>query len=544
MPNTGRPSRGCHLCRQRRVKCDLGRPGCQRCTKYGAECPGYRDQHELVFRHANPSTAKKRMRRKDKDADGSQRSSSAGTRSGTPASILSSSGGGTVVFDPKAELLSLSADAVSETPATISRPLTEHWTSHSVPMLLNVYSTLDFLHNIYRINPRDGPLVWAAHLFTRTYVTNIRHPVSIFKESEVENQRELGTYLGRTLSAVNRTLEDPDAAFRDDVLATVWILANYELLVGSLGRMELLSPWHLHTRGLYSILKARGSQHLLTAQGRTAFWPCYNMVVGRPHFYGSGSASHKSQQVQALVSNTECPPESDEWLDIIRNNPHKGEGLTLHVSAFIIACTRVQAAISDLLRRRDFVAADEQYESLVAQLTEAEEQVNNYVETAADATDDMDSYMRNMYNSGTIKGWSYVLMLANFLTHYPPSRMMLRQLWARRRHCLEMIRAAGQSIVDSVPFALGPLAAGKDSSPKLLFDALKMVWPLTAVYVVGTTLPEQKSEAEKALVFIGNEFGVRQALNTYPGALLFPLEARQPLGLATEADVAPPLTNG
>lgn len=113
--------------------------------------------------------------------------------------------------------------------ATISRPLTEHWTTHSVPIILNVYSTLDFLHNIYRINSRNGPLVWAAHLFTRTYVTNIRYPISIYKESEVENQRELGTYLGKTLSAVNTALKEPDGAFRDDVLATVWILANYEV---------------------------------------------------------------------------------------------------------------------------------------------------------------------------------------------------------------------------------------------------------------------------------------------------------------------------
>lgn len=34
-------SRGCHLCIQRRVKCDQGQPGCQNCCKYKADCPGY-----------------------------------------------------------------------------------------------------------------------------------------------------------------------------------------------------------------------------------------------------------------------------------------------------------------------------------------------------------------------------------------------------------------------------------------------------------------------------------------------------------------------
>lgn len=35
--------------------------------------------------------------------------------------------------------------------------------------------------------------------------------------------------MGKTLSAVNAALNDPAGAFRDDVLATVWILANYEV---------------------------------------------------------------------------------------------------------------------------------------------------------------------------------------------------------------------------------------------------------------------------------------------------------------------------
>lgn len=192
-----------------------------------------------------------------------------------------------------------------------------------------------------------------------------------------------------------------------------------------------------------------------------------------------------------------------------------------------------------MLRRRDFAAAEQQYESLVEQLAEAEAEVNNYVRTAADCTHDMDVYMRNLYYSAIIKGYSYILLLTNFLTHYAPSRITLDQLRVQRAHCLQMVRVAGQYIVDSVPFALGPLAAGKDKSPKVLFDALKMVWPLTAVYIVGATLPEQKSEAEVALIFIGKEVGVRQALNTYPGKMPLPLEARVPLGLGPDDDSTP-----
>ena len=52
MVNTGRPSRGCHACRKRRIKCDQTLAGCQRCAKIGVVCPGYRPESELRFRNA------------------------------------------------------------------------------------------------------------------------------------------------------------------------------------------------------------------------------------------------------------------------------------------------------------------------------------------------------------------------------------------------------------------------------------------------------------------------------------------------------------
>ncbi|KAK8028279.1 hypothetical protein PG991_005335 [Apiospora marii] len=47
----GRLSRGCFKCRQRRVRCDQGRPSCQRCIKRNEVCEGYRDEATLIFRH-------------------------------------------------------------------------------------------------------------------------------------------------------------------------------------------------------------------------------------------------------------------------------------------------------------------------------------------------------------------------------------------------------------------------------------------------------------------------------------------------------------
>ncbi|KAH8705708.1 hypothetical protein BGW36DRAFT_403233 [Talaromyces proteolyticus] len=49
MPNTGRPSRACYSCRQRRIKCDLVRPACGQCLRKRHACPGYRNELDARF---------------------------------------------------------------------------------------------------------------------------------------------------------------------------------------------------------------------------------------------------------------------------------------------------------------------------------------------------------------------------------------------------------------------------------------------------------------------------------------------------------------
>ena len=240
-----------------------------------------------MFRNANPTTVKKRKQR-------TQEAFANASDASTPELVSSSSiAGSSSSGTPDAlaeELDALVNDADAGAVVTkeghlfVQFPLTktvnEHWTAHSVPILLDAYSTLDFLNEMYSTCPPDGPLVWAAHLFARTYVTNIQYPTAIQHESLVETQRELGSYMGKTLNAVNAALRTHEGAWRDDVLATVWVLSNYELLVGSIGHpTQILSPWHLHAQGLYSILKARGIENLRSSTGRMAFWSSFNIVV-------------------------------------------------------------------------------------------------------------------------------------------------------------------------------------------------------------------------------------------------------------------------
>jgi hypothetical protein len=191
-----------------------------------------------MFRNADPTRNKKRKNRlplyERQEGSVPSSSSSAGSMmdvlvSSTPAVILCDSGSVETSSGSEVALSSKAFPCALAPPPLLSPIIHEHWTMHSIPIVLNVWGPVEFLGDMYSAYPPDGPLVWAAHLFSRTYVTNLRYPTAMSKESHDETQKELGMYLGKTLGAVGAALMSPDGAKRDDVLATVWILANYEV---------------------------------------------------------------------------------------------------------------------------------------------------------------------------------------------------------------------------------------------------------------------------------------------------------------------------
>lgn len=205
-----------------------------------------------MFRNADPTRTKKRKNRSPayQGRGSSFLSPSPSASSSADFSVLSTP---LVVFDDRGSVTTTSDSPVvfsktfpyALTPPPLLSPLNEHWSMHSIPIVLNVWEPVEFLGDLYGTYPPDGPLVWAAHLFSRTYVTNLRYPTAMCRESYDETQRELGMYLGKTLGAVGAALMSPDGAKRDDVLATVWILANYEVILSPplLLRGRLISHW-------------------------------------------------------------------------------------------------------------------------------------------------------------------------------------------------------------------------------------------------------------------------------------------------------------
>ncbi|EEU35963.1 uncharacterized protein NECHADRAFT_85379 [Fusarium vanettenii 77-13-4] len=66
MVNRGKPSLGCFTCKDSRVKCDLQKPSCKRCLRLTGRCSGYPSSWELVHRQQNALVAQQVQARVDK----------------------------------------------------------------------------------------------------------------------------------------------------------------------------------------------------------------------------------------------------------------------------------------------------------------------------------------------------------------------------------------------------------------------------------------------------------------------------------------------
>ncbi|GKT48145.1 beauvericin cluster-specific repressor BEA4 [Colletotrichum spaethianum] len=212
MPNTGKPSPNCHLCRQRRVKCDLARPQCQRCVKYGVQCPGYRDDQDLRFQHTDAVSFGHRRGKRQQQIHPPSSPGALEVIALTPestASPVSSQESGSPGYQ-----------SAGTPPLPVPRSVRQHWTAESIPLVIGLYSSLDFLPKLFKDVRQDHCLVLASHVFTRAYVINRFRPRM--------DQRELSVCLGNALASVQEAVKSPKVYAADSTIVAVWLLGNYE----------------------------------------------------------------------------------------------------------------------------------------------------------------------------------------------------------------------------------------------------------------------------------------------------------------------------
>ncbi|KAF7916393.1 uncharacterized protein EAE98_010693 [Botrytis deweyae] len=302
MVNTGKPSKGCYLCRARRIKCDEGKPSCMRCHKSKRECPGYRDEFELKLRDQTKATKRKSSTSFDTtvptftvDSHSYQFGQS---RNDRPTKRRMNTSDNGIIYrtsdsinDTTTNLFYISsyADYGSAEPTMPISPVSEienelPWSPKTViprefSPPIDQQATCFFLSNFVLL-PRGHtakgnldfliPLVYGSS--RETSLVLALNAVALVAFANQPNARKLLPLADRqyvtALNQINNDLQDVHKAKEDATLAAVFLLSFYEQISS---HSMSISGWESHINGAVALVKARGKSQLDTKIGRSLF---------------------------------------------------------------------------------------------------------------------------------------------------------------------------------------------------------------------------------------------------------------------------------
>ncbi|KAK1622862.1 hypothetical protein BDP81DRAFT_140373 [Colletotrichum phormii] len=424
---------------------------------------------------------------------------------------------------------SIATNTSTSTQVSVALPvlksLRQHWTAESIPLVLGFYQSLDFLPGLFRGAGQDHCLVLTGQVFTRAYMINRFRPRADY--------RELSIVLGHALAAVQEAIRSPKTYTSDSTIVAVWLLGNYELMIGGLERRSFITekergsspevPWHIHGQGLLSLMRARGDRQLYTRHGRQIFWVMHNMI-----------------QVQLTIANTPCPPDFERWLDIIEATLQPNEGLLLQTGRYLSAACSLLSTLIPITISGDASRARAAYPALIAESDRADLAMAEWMRVAPEFQIEPGpvwGYFWNSWRSARIKVHHMIILISNLVEYGEPPLVpedcdaecggcpLLHPevLRARREFCMGIIATAGRDVAEGIPRSLGGKMPDLDPDlPSAYFDAVRLIWPLSHLYVIPTTPRHLRIMAREALLRIAKEKGILTALKPRAGGMMFP----------------------
>ncbi|RDW73766.1 hypothetical protein BP5796_07208 [Coleophoma crateriformis] len=268
----GKPSRGCQMCRTRRIKCDETKPTCLQCQKSRRQCPGYKDDFDLVFR--NETQATERRARKSNNAkkintqlvqrkDAAQRSFSISSNSSEDAN------------DDRSLITPTSATSTGSTSATYAAlqgdlqvPVEQQALCYFLanfvylPQHSNSKGFFDFLLPMMKAEQPDSQLSTAIQAVAMASLAN--RPNSRGSPLMVQAV----AHYAKALKATNIALQSPAQQKSDQTLASILLLGFFETI--TLEQTNVLA-WGAHIDGAVQLVRMRGKKQLRTRVGSALF---------------------------------------------------------------------------------------------------------------------------------------------------------------------------------------------------------------------------------------------------------------------------------
>ncbi|KAK6530539.1 hypothetical protein TWF694_003881 [Orbilia ellipsospora] len=305
----GRLSRGCLRCRLRRVRCDEGRPVCQRCINRGEVCEGYRDEASIIFRYETDKVIEHARTSQGASAPSSQTSSTKKRSRSVDAS--SASNRSSSVPELTTDLSALAPEEstglelcnlrpwLKEYPERLQPPVedqaVDHFMEKYVMYPCNQTSSPGFLEHLpcmFQDVNFDGryALRWAVR--AAAYAD-----ISKEQDSDALANKALQCY-GMALSALGESLGKTGKVPDDYDLMTVVVLDIFETLYTP----DSVSKGS-HAQGMAQILRLRGYDQMYNTRG----WSLFRLAL------------HRIQK-QQLAYNIPPVAETTEWLNHLNDS--------------------------------------------------------------------------------------------------------------------------------------------------------------------------------------------------------------------------------
>ncbi|KAL6400049.1 C6 transcription factor [Ilyonectria robusta] len=263
----GKRSTGCMRCRKRKVKCDEGRPTCERCKKYGRECPGYDNRLIIRFenQHRSPNTIPDSGRNQNRLPDGGH-------------SALDDAGLSPALSSPAAS--SAATSTWSLEPPWEDVAVAHFFDQHVIEPRLGSLGHLEFLPGLYHNSPADSCLRTSLNAVANLslYYSSKSPPLQI-------NARRLHH---EALLSMNSTLQNPDESSLDDTLAAAMLLSLFEDIDGARPGVS-----NSHISGMVSLIQLREKIGPPADPNRSLYGWAYTQIVSLEYFQREASKANK-----------------------------------------------------------------------------------------------------------------------------------------------------------------------------------------------------------------------------------------------------------
>ncbi|KAH6695286.1 hypothetical protein F5X68DRAFT_198198 [Plectosphaerella plurivora] len=170
------------------------------------------------------------------------------------------------------------------------------------------------------------------------------------------------------------------------------------------------------------------------------------------------------------------------------------------------------------------------WERIAQEVDDLEELVARWMATGTTSLRDpgpITDYFLNTWRCARIKLHHSTILLSNIVQYGPVLSPVAHAVLQRRRQlALVLIATTAQDILDSVPMSLG--GRNKELTSDLhaaWFEGMRLIWPLTTLYTVRTIPVDIRVVARAALISVGTERGILQALRSRPGPMPYVPEA-------------------